>query len=145
LFGLLNGLEVARWSLQQMQVKNAVHSASLAAWKACDTKKLPAKTKCSGLNDAITAGLNSTSLGTNVTLTSTAEGYYCVNGSGALVKVSEIASKPDDCSDAGDSTTTPGDYLIIVASYTYVPMFGNITIGGMLPSALNSTGYMRLV
>ncbi len=62
--GLLNGLEVARWSFERMEVANAVHSATLAAWNACDTKHLPAKTNCTGLTTAISNGLATTSLGT---------------------------------------------------------------------------------
>ena len=146
--GLLNGLEVARWSFQRMEVANAVHSATLAVWNACDTKHLPAKSNCTGLTTAITNGLQTTSLGTSVTLTTNypTEGYYCVNGSGVLTSVANYnATKPTDCSAVGDSTHSPGDYLVISASYTYTPLFGSgLTVGSLLTSNLTSTGYIRL-
>ena len=84
--GLLNGLEVARWSFERMEVANAVHSATLAVWNACDTKHLPAKTNCSGLTTAITNGLATTSLTTDVTIASgyPTEAYYCLNSSKVL-------------------------------------------------------------
>ena len=38
MYGLLNGLEAARYSFQKMEVANAVHAAAHAAWNACDTQ-----------------------------------------------------------------------------------------------------------
>ena len=142
--GLLNGLEVARWSFQRMEVANAVHSATLAVWNACDTKHLPAKTNCTGFASAVTTGIAQTSLG-SMTPTTT-EGYYCVNGSGVLTKVADYtATKPTDCSSVGDSSHSPGDYVVITASYPYTPLFGSgLTVGSMLTSSLTSTGYIRL-
>ncbi len=153
--GLLNGLEVARWSLQKMEVANAVHSATLAVWNACDTKHLPAMQlvnsvmKCSGLTNAINTGLQTTSLGSSVTLASgyPTEGYYCVNStSGVLTNVANYtATKPSDCSAQGDATHTPGDYVVIQATYTYTPLIGSgLTVGSMLQSTMTSTGYIRL-
>lgn len=147
--GLLNGLEVARWSLQKMEVANAVHSATLSVWNACDTKHLPAKTKCTGLTTAITNGLQTTSLGTSVTLATgyPTEGYYCVNSTtGVLTKVADYsATKPADCSAQGDATHSPGDYVVIQATYAYTPLIGgHLTVGSTLQSTLTSTGYIRL-
>jgi Flp pilus assembly protein TadG len=146
--GLLNGLEVARWSFQRMELANAVHSATLSVWNACDTKHLPAKTKCTGLTAAITNGLKTTTLGTDVTIASgyPTEGYYCVDSSGVLTNVANYtATKPTDCSAVGDSSHSPGDYLVINASYTYAPMFGSgLTVGSLLTTNLTSTGYIRL-
>ena len=89
---------------QKMEMANAVNSATLAAWNACDTKHLPAKTNCTGLTSAITTGLQTTSLGTSVTLASgyPTEGYYCVNSSGVLTNVANYsATPPATCSGAG--------------------------------------------
>lgn len=147
MLGLLNGLEVARWSMQRMEVANAVRSATQAVWKACDTKKLPAKTNCPGLNAAISSGLQSTSLGTRVQLTTNypTEAYYCINGSGVLTQVGPItAAKPAHCGAAGDTTRLPADYVMISASYTYRPMFPKLTVGELLPGTFTSTGSMRL-
>jgi len=147
--GLLNGLEVARWSLQKMQMANAVHSATLAVWNACDTKHLPAKTNCSGLQDAIDTGLQTTSLGTSVSLTTgyPQEGYYCINTSGVLVKAANYnaSTVPSDCSTYGDSTHAPGDYVQIQATYAYTPLIGSgLTVGSALPSTFTQTGWIRL-
>lgn len=147
MLGLVNGVEIARWSLQKMQVANATNSASLAVWNACDTKHLPAKTNCTGLTAAITNGLNSTSLGSGVTLASGSptEAYYCVNGSGALQQVAAYTdAKPADCSAAGDSTRTPGDYVKIMTRANYTPLFGHVSVGGSLPSTFTSTAFIRL-
>ena len=142
--GLLNGLEVARWSFQRMELANAVHSATLAVWNACDTKHLPAKSNCTGLSSAVSSGASATSLGT--LSPTTTEGYYCVNSSGVLTKVADYtATKPTDCSAVGDSTHSPGDYLLLTATYTYTPLFGSgLTVGSLLTSNLTSTGYIRL-
>lgn len=146
--GLLNGLEVARWSLQKMEVANAVNAATLAVWNACDTKHLPAKTNCSGLNTTIDNALHTTSLGASVTRVSgyPTEGYYCVDSSGVLTKAADYtATKPSDCSAYSDSTHVPGDYVVVQATFTYSPLIGsNLTVGSRLPSTLTSTGYIRL-
>lgn len=147
--GLLNGLEVARWSLQKMEMANAVHSATLAVWNACDTKHLPAKSNCTGLTSAITTGLQTTSLGTSVTLATNypTEGYYCINSSGVLTNVANYnaSTVPANCSAQGDSSHAPGDYVVIQATYTYTPLVGSgLTVGSRLPGTFTSTGYIRL-
>lgn len=145
--GLVNGVEIARWYLQSMQVSNAVQSATLAVWSACDVKSLPAKTKCAGLNSAIATGLASTSLGTSVRATDgyPKEGYFCVNGAGALQKVANYTeAKPSTCTAAGSATTKPGDYVIVSASYNFSPIFSGLTIGNLMPKTMSSAGSMRL-
>ena len=149
MLGLLNGLELARFSHQKMELKQAVHSAVHAAWNACDTRRLPAKTNCPGLTTAISNGLQSTSLGTSVSLSANypAEAYYCLNSSGALRKVAEYnETKPADCTAvvSGD-TRKPADYLTVQATYTYTPMFGaKLTFGNLMATTLTSTSLIRL-
>jgi Flp pilus assembly protein TadG len=148
-YGLVNGVEVARWSYQRMEVANAVHSATQAAWNACDTKHLPATTKCTAaLAAAVSNGLASTSLGTAVTSATgyPTEAYYCVNASGVLTNVGAVtAAKPANCTAVNDTTRAPGDYVVVRATYTYAPMFGSgLTAGSLLPATLTSTGYIRL-
>lgn len=146
--GLLNGLEVAQWSMQKMELNNAVHSATMAVWSACDIHHVPAMTNCStAMNTAITNGLQSTSLGTHVTLDTATEGYYCAGG-GVLTKVAayDATTVPSDCSSvSNDKSHAPGDYVVVKANYTYTPLFGSsLTVGNTLPTALTSTGYIRL-
>ncbi|MBV9527189.1 TadE/TadG family type IV pilus assembly protein [Sphingomonas sp.] len=156
MLGLLNGLETARYSFQKMEVANAVHAAAHAAWNACDTKHLPALSKCTTVNTAINNGIQSTSLGSAVTLSTTTvsgktvsypfEGYYCLTTAGALKKEADYTgTKPTDCSAEGDSAHTPGDYLVIKAQATYAPLFSSkLTIGSLFGTTLSATSTIRL-
>lgn len=156
LLGLLNGLEAARYSFQKMEVANAVHAAAHAVWNACDTKHLPALSNCTGVNTAISNGLQSTSLGTGVTLSTTTvsgktvsyplEGYYCLTTAGVLKKeVDYTGTKPSNCSAEGDSAHAPGDYLVIKAQANYTPLFGSkVTVGSLFAKTLTSTSTIRL-
>ena len=94
----------------------------------------------------MTTAVQSTSLGTKVTLQSgsPAEGYYCVNSSNALVYVSSVSSKPANCSSVGMASLQPGDYIKVQTTFTYTPLFKGITVGGLLPTTITSTTYMRL-
>ena len=117
-----------------------------AAYEACDTSVLPATTKCTGLSSAVSTAIQSTSLGTAIQLKSgsPAEGYYCLNGSNELVKVSEVSSKPADCSAVGSASVEPGDYIKVETSYTLKPIFPGISVGGMLPSTITASAMMRM-
>lgn len=147
--GILNAVDVGFYEYQRMQVENAAQVGAQAAWKACyDTSSmLPATTNCPGLNDAITAAIQSTSLGTAVSLTTgyPQEDYYCVNSSGVLQSVGDLSSKPANCSAAGNSSTSPGDYLQVSVSYAYTPLFSNLTVMGAWGiSSISMTSWMRL-
>ena len=88
IFGVLNTADISIYVYKRMQVENATEMAAQAVWKACDPSQgyLPATTSCPGLNAAITGGAQSTSLGAQVSIKAgfPTEGYYCLNGSGAL-------------------------------------------------------------
>jgi len=147
--GILNAVDLGLYEYWRMQVENAAQVGAQAAWKTCyDTSAmLPATTKCSGLNDAITAAIRSTSLGTAVSLSSGAptEGYYCVNTSGALQSVGSLSNKPANCSDAGNASALPGDYLQVSVTYAYAPLFSNLTVMGASGiSSITMTSWMRL-
>ena len=142
----LNVAEVSVYIFQRMQVDNAAQMAAQAAWKTCDTSHLPATTNCPGLNTALTNSVQSTPLGTRVWLQSgsPSEGYYCVNASNALQRMSDVDSKPSNCSAAGNAAVQPADYIQIQATFTYVPMFSGLTVGGLFPSTIQRTTLMRL-
>ncbi|HEY1474373.1 MAG TPA: TadE/TadG family type IV pilus assembly protein [Pseudolabrys sp.] len=146
--GLLNITDVSIYIYQRMELENAAEMAAQAAWKTCDPFKgyVPATTNCPGLTTAITNALQSTSLGTNVSLQSgsPAEGYYCVNSSGSLQYVSAVSSKPADCTVAGMSSLQPTDYIQITASFSYVPLFSGITVAGAFATPITKTTMMRL-
>jgi Flp pilus assembly protein TadG len=146
---LANVVDVTMYLYQRMQAENATEVAAQAAWKACDLTVLPPTTDCSTLAASVTAvqsALASTSLGTRVALVSGSPtvGYYCVNSSNALQYVSDISSKPADCTVAGTPTLQPGYYIQIQTTYTYTPIFPGMSIAGTFPTPINRTSLMRL-
>src|SRR5947209_9836413 len=80
---LVNVTDTSIYIYQRMQVENATQVAVQAAWKACDSSQLPATTHCAALTTALRNAIQSTSLGSSITLVSgsPSEGYYCVNSS----------------------------------------------------------------
>jgi len=141
-----NVVDVSTYIYQRMQTENATQVAAQAAWKACDPSQLPATTNCPGLATAIQNALKSTSLGTSVTLIagSPSEGYYCVNASNALQYVSDVSSKPADCTAAGMPALQPGDYIQVQTTFTYVPFFSRLSVASTFATPINRTAIMRL-
>jgi Flp pilus assembly protein TadG len=147
--GLLNAVALGYYEYRRMEVENAAQVGAQVAWKLCNnvTTMLPATQHCAGLNAAITTAIQSTSLGTAVSLASgyPTEGYYCVNASNALQSVGSLSSKPADCSAVGNASTTPGDYIQVEVTFTYAPLFNGLTV--MSASGITSismTSWMRL-
>jgi Flp pilus assembly protein TadG len=146
---LVNVVDVTIYLYQRMQVQNATEVAAQAAWKTCDLTVLPLTTDCSTLAASVTAvqnALGSTSLGTAVSLVSGSPsvGYYCVNSSNALQYVSDISSKPADCTAAGTPSLQPGYYIQVQTTFTYTPIFPGMSISGTFPTPINSASLMRL-
>jgi Flp pilus assembly protein TadG len=156
---LLNMVDVSIYIFQKMEVDNAAQVGAQAAWQTCPpitpngTILLPATTYCTaancncpGLTAAVTAAVQSTGLGTNVTLQSgsPAEGYYCLNSSNALVYVSSVSSKPANCSSVGEASLQPADYIQIQTTFTYAPLFTDITVANLLTTPITSTALIRL-
>ena len=144
--GMLNMTDVSIYLYQRMELENAAQMGVQAAWKTCDPNKnqLPATTNCPGLTTAITNAVQSTSLGTSVQSGSPAEGYYCVNSSGALQYVSAVSSKPADCTAAGMPSLQPGDYIQITTTFAYAPLFPDITVAGNFATPITKTAIIRL-
>jgi Flp pilus assembly protein TadG len=147
--GVVNAVDMGLYEYRRMQVENAAQAGAQAAWKACyDTSTmLPATTKCPGLSDAITAAIQSTSLGGGVALTSgyPQEGYYCVDTTGVLQSVGDLSNKPANCSAVGSASVTPGDYLQVSVTYSYTPLFSSLTVMGAWGiSSITMTSWMRL-
>ena len=143
---MLNMVDVATYAYQQMEVANAAEMGAQAAWQTCDQTKLPATTLCSGLTTAVTAAIQSTSLGTNISLVSgsPSEGYYCLNSSNTLQRVSDVSSKPSDCSATGQAGVSPADYIQVQVTYSYAPLFLDITVASLLTTPIVQTAFMRL-
>ena len=143
---LVNVADVSIYVYQRMQAENATQVAVQAAWKTCDAAKLPATTNCPGLATAVQEALQSTSLGTRVSLVSgsPSEGYFCINSSNALQKVSNVSSKPADCSAAGMPALKPGDYIQVQTTFPYAPLFPGLSVTGTFTTPINRTAIMRL-
>jgi Flp pilus assembly protein TadG len=143
---LLNAVDVAKYFFERMQVENAAQMGAQSAWATCDTTKLPATTNCSALSSAVSAAIQTTSLGSSVKLKSgsPAEGYYCVNSSNVLEYVSNVSSKPANCSSVGSASDQPGNYIQVQTTYTFKPIFPGLGIGSMLPTPITASALMRL-
>lgn len=144
---ILNVVDFALYAWNRMQVDNAAQVAAQAAWAACIPPTfLPATNNCPGMAAAITTAAQSTSLGTGITVTSTAENYYCVNTTtNALVTVGTFpGTKPADCSSVGSANDTPGDYVNVTVSYTYTSVFPGATIVSLLTTPVVRQAWMRL-
>jgi Flp pilus assembly protein TadG len=147
--GILNAVDLGVYEYKRMEVENAAQMGAQAAWKTCyDTSTmLPATQNCAGLSSAVTAAIQSTSLGTAISLAAgyPTEGYYCVNASGALQAVGSLSSKPANCSAVGNSNASPGDYLQVGVTYPYAPMFPGVTVMAVWGiSSISTTSWMRL-
>jgi hypothetical protein len=90
--------------------------------------------------------LGSTSLGTRVSLISgsPSDGYYCINSSNALQYVSDVSSKPADCTAAGTPSLQPGHYIQVQTTFPYAPIFPGISVASTLATPINRTAIMRL-
>lgn len=143
---LANVTDVSMYIYQRMQVENATQVAAQAAWKTCDLSHLPATTNCPGLTTAMQNALQSTSLGTRVALVagSPTEGYYCINTTNALQYVSDVSSKPADCTAAGMPTLQPGDYIQVQTTFSYAPLFPGLSVASGFSSPITKTAMMRL-
>jgi Flp pilus assembly protein TadG len=142
---LANVTDVSIYVYQRMQVENATQVAAQAALKACATQ-LPATTNCSALTTVMQNALQSTSLGSRITLVSgsPAEGYYCINSSNALQYMSDVSSKPADCTAAGMPLLQPGDYIQIQTTFTYQSLFPRLSVANTFPTPIVRTSLMRL-
>lgn len=153
---LFNAIDLGIYVFQKMQLQMAAQAATQAVWHACDTSaKLPAVTNCTGLAATVQTAAQSSTLGNNVTVStgSPAEGYYCVNSSGALQLVGTagkigtppVKPNPFTCvNQFAGSTTAPGDYLQVTVSFPYKPVFRNISLASLLTTPITKTAWMRM-
>jgi Flp pilus assembly protein TadG len=143
---LVNVTDVSMYIYQRMQAENATQVAAQAAWKACDLPQLPATVNCPGLATAVQNALASTSLGARISLVSgsPSEGYYCVNSANALERVSNVSSKPADCTAAGMPGLQPGDYIQVQTTFPYAPLFRGLSVTSTFATPINRTAFVRL-
>ena len=143
---VVNVADIGIYLYKRMNVENAALVGAMSALKACDSNYLPATVNCPGLTAAVTAAIQSTSLGTAVTLSSAvSEGYYCVNASNALQYVSSVASKPANCSAAGMPALQPADYVQVAVTFSYTPIFAGLSVAGLFPTPITKTAMVRML
>lgn len=144
---IVNVSDISIYLYKRMQVENAALVGTMSALKACDPSHLPATIYCPGLTAAVTAAIQSTSLGNAVTLSGGAvsEGYYCVNSSNALQFMSNVSSKPANCSAAGMAALQPADYVLVSVTYSYSPVFAGLSVAGMFATPITKTAMVRML
>jgi Flp pilus assembly pilin Flp len=144
---VLNVTDTGIYIVKRMHVENAAQMGTMAALSACDPTLVPATVNCAGLNAAVTAAIQSTSLGTAVTLSGGAvsEGYYCLNASNLLQYMSGVSSRPTDCSAAGMAALQPSDYLRVQVTYTYAPLFAGISVAGQFSTPIVKFAMVRMI
>ncbi len=163
-YPVLNVADLGMYAYQSMQVSNAAQAGARAAWSACNVSTdWPATANCGASGATLTssvsgtAGVQSTSLGSNVTLASgyPKEGYYCATTTNALtlapgpaVSAGSTPTKSADCSavaNAALTTAVPGDYVSVSVTSTYTPLFTGVqTVAALLPSPITSTAWQRM-
>lgn len=145
---LANAVDFNDYEYRRMQVVDAAQVGAQTAWQKCNSASLlPATENCSGLSSAITTAIQSTALGSRVSLSAgyPMEGYYCVNASGALQSVGSLSNKPSDCSSAGNAAMSPGDYVQLQVTAPYAPLFPGLTVVGKWGlTSLSAVSWMRL-
>ena len=145
-FAMLNVCDISIYLYKRMQVENAALVGTMSALKACDPSHLPATVNCPGLTAAVTAAVQSTSLGSAVTLSGgvVAEGYYCVNSSDALQYMADVSHKPTDCSAAGMPALQPADYVLVTVTYGYSSLFG-LSASSLFATPITKTAMVRML
>jgi len=143
---VLNVVDISVFMYDRLQVNNATQMGAQAAWQNCDLNHLPVTTKCPAMSAAVTAAVQSTSLGTSVALQSgyPSDGYYCVNTSGSLQYVSDYSAPPANCSAAGNAGVAPAEFVQVQTTFTYVPIFTGLSILSVLPTTITSSAWVRL-
>jgi hypothetical protein len=136
LWPLLNVCDLGLYVFQKMQVDNAGQAAVTQLFNNCgQTTVSPILANCSSTKVAngLSSGVSSTSLGANVTAPYKTE---CVGGA--------LRSGGDPGVTACPSGMTTGDFIGVTVSYTYHPLFPNLTVTSIMPSAMGRTVWMRM-
>jgi Flp pilus assembly protein TadG len=155
---LMNVGDLSMYVYRSMQVQNAAQIGAQAGWRACSSaSQTPATQNCSAFSNAVSAGVQNTSLGSKVTLASgyPQEGYYCTTTSGTLTLVGTSGTvatppttpSPDTCaavSGASDPTVAPGDYITVKVTYSFTSIFSGLTVAALLPSPMTATAMTRI-
>jgi Flp pilus assembly protein TadG len=142
---VLNVIDLATYVYDAMELNNAAQSAAQTAWAQCAaTGKVPATINngCPGLSAAMATAAQTSSLGSDVTVSSTTEDWCCPGTSNAaLVCQGSVSTAPSTC---GNNGPPPGDYIFVTVSYSYSPAYASVSLATLLTSPITHTAWMRL-
>ena len=136
LWPLLNVVDLGLYVYQKMQVNNAGQAAVAQVFNNCgQTTVSPILTNCSStkVTNGANSGAYSTTLGNSVTVAYKTE---CVGGT--------LKTGGDPSVTACPSGMSTGDYIGVTVSYTYQPLFRNVTVTSILNSSMGSIAWMRM-
>lgn len=143
---IVNVADISIYLYKRMQVENAALVGTMSALKACDPSHLPATVNCPGLTAAVTAAIQSTSLGNAISLSGAiSEGYYCINSSNVLQYMSDVSSKPANCAAAGMAALQPSDYIRVAVTFSYSPVFSGLSVAGLFVTPITKTAMVRML
>lgn len=147
LVGALNAIDVGRYAFETAEVNAAAQAGAQAAYVACDPEHTPATLKCPDLKERVTAAIQATRLGADVTVeTPINEAYYCLDKNRELQRVAAAGSPPINCSAVANATTgaTPTLYLQVKVSHKFEPLFPGLTLANSFSPAITRTSWMRM-
>lgn len=133
---LLNVVDLGLYVFQKMQVDNAGQAAVQQIFNNCGQTTLsPVLANCSStkVTNGANYGAQSTSLGNTVTVAYKTE---CVGGA--------LKSGGDPSVTACPTGMSTGDYVGVTVSYTYHPLFPNLTVTSILNSTMGRIAWMRM-
>lgn len=169
---MMSVVDVGVYTFSKIQVENAAQSAAQTLWATCTSaSNWPFSNYCTqiqtgtsttmSVSAAVTSAAQQTSLGSNVTVSSITDGYYCTaqktaTGVQSIVLVSSsgtfsspLTSATTSCGSAPSGSTwsggsSPGEYATVTVSYTYKPMFGGISVASLLTTPITKTATIRI-
>lgn len=149
---MMSAIDVAVYAYDRMQLEQAAQVALQAAWATCTSNSMlpvTSSTACPTASTAMTSAAQSTSLSTAVAISSTTEGYYCVDGTGALTLVGKTgtfggAPAVQSSCPSGSTTSRPGDYVYVTVTIPFSPIFGGVSIASLFGPSISKTSWMRM-
>lgn len=148
LWPLLNVIDVGFYAYDRVQVENGAQMAVQAVSTSCGQLTAPpVLTNCTAVSGVapttlMTNRAQSTSLGTQVTLSAA---YECQATSSTTVTVTKVPSTAPAPTCPGTSGSYSGDYIGATVTFTYQPLFNAVTVTSILGTTITRTYWMRVV
>jgi Flp pilus assembly protein TadG len=147
-YPLLNVVDFGLYSYDRLQVENASQMAVQSVSTACgQLAPPPVLTNCRNVSgfttdSMILARAQSTSLGSLVTVSAE---YECQATDSSTLSVTKIPTSAASPVCPGSSGSYSGDYVGVVTTFTYVPLFKAVTITSILGTTISRTYWMRMI